>query len=255
MSSAVRDLIAAGPQAVVQAAGRAVGLEIRKNGPSARDDLRLARFLADQRIALVLDIGANRGQFATGLFAAGYAGRIVSFEALPIAHVALTAAAARNDRWAVAPAGALSDAAGEVEFNVNSADATSSLLKASAESLDTIPGIRPQSLVRVATRRLDDVAADYGVGTVPTFLKIDVQGGEALVLAGAQATLEQVAGLVIELSFTQLYAGQPLAFDVLNPLLAMGFVVHDIAPAYRDPATFRLHQADVVLFHPDRLRS
>ena len=156
MSSSLRDLFAAGPQAVVQAAGRAVGLEIRKNGPSARDDLRLAKFLADQRIALVLDIGANRGQFATGLFAAGYAGRIVSFEALPIAHAVLTAAAARNDRWAVAPAGALSDAAGEVEFNVNSADATSSLLKASVESLDTILGIRPQSTVRVATRRLDD---------------------------------------------------------------------------------------------------
>lgn len=248
MASSIKSLIAGGPQAMVQAAGRLIGLEIRRTGPSARDDLRLAYFLKTRGIELLFDVGANRGQFATHMFDAGFAGEIVSFEAMPHAHAILSKAAASSGRrWTVAPAGALSDSEGEVEFTVNSSDATSSLLEASADSLESIPGIRPQGKVKVPTRRLDDVAAGYGVGTRRSFIKIDVQGGEGLVLAGASETLKQVDGLQIELSLTELYAGQPLFQDVLAQLLPLGFDLYDISPAYRDPANYRLKQVDAVL--------
>jgi FkbM family methyltransferase len=240
-------------QAFVQALGRKIGLEIRRSGPSARDDLRLVHFLRQQRIDLLLDIGANRGQFAQAMFGCGYAGHIVSFEAMPGAHADLARAAAGHGRWTVAPQAALSDSAGEVEFFVNASDATSSLLPASAASQASIPGIRPHSMVRVPTVRLDDVAGGHGVDQARTMIKIDVQGGEAKVLAGATGTLTKVAGLVVELSLTELYEGQTLALDVLAPLVAQGFELVDIATAYRDPASFRLHQIDAVLFHRDRL--
>ncbi len=235
--------------AFVQSLGRKFGVEIRRNGPSSRDDLRLAKFLRDHCINLVFDIGANRGQFAKALFAHGYAGDVVSFEALPGAHAELAATAGSlPGRWRVAPAMALSDRAGSIDFHVNAADATSSLLPASAESLATIAGIQPQSVVQVPTQRLDDVAPAYLANAARLFLKIDVQGGEALVLAGGAETLARADGMLIELSLTELYAGQPLAFDVLGPLLAQGFELFDIAPAYRDPASFRLQQIDAVLF-------
>lgn len=254
MMNAWRALRAGNIPAAIQIAGRSIGLEIRRNGPSARDDLRLAHFLATHDVRLVLDIGANRGQFATQLLANGYRGRIVSFEAMPHAHRELTAAAARvGDRWQVAPAIALSDREGMVAFHVNDSDATSSLLAASSKAQNAIPGIRPRAIVDVSTRRLDDMFGGYAVEGQRSFLKIDVQGGEGLVLAGAQTTLGHVAGLMIELSLSELYDGQPLAFEVLAPLLAAGFVVFDIAPAYRDSDSHKLEQIDVVLFHPDRI--
>lgn len=238
---------------LIQSVGRALGVDIRRNGPSARDDLRLAHFLRQQQIALLYDIGANRGQFARAMFAAGYAGRIVSFEPMPSAHSDLVRAAAGHDRWTIAPQAALSDSAGDVEFFVNASDATSSLLPPSAASQAHIPGIRTQHVVRVPTVRLDDIRGNYGAGTPRTMLKVDVQGGEAKVLAGAGETLRWAAGLVVELSLTELYDGQVLALDVLAPLMAQGFELVDIGIAYRDPASYRLHQIDTVLFHKDRL--
>lgn len=252
MKSFLRSLISGNLAAAMQIVGRGIGLEIRRNGPSARDDLRLAQFIKRLEIDLLFDVGANRGQFAEQLFANGYGGRIVSFEAMPHAHRDLTSAAARmGDRWEVAPAVAVSDREGRVSFHVNDSDATSSLLAASSKALDTIPGIRSRATVEVPARRLDDMFADYAKDGMRTFLKIDVQGGEGHVLAGAQATLGRTAGMVIELSLTELYDGQPLAFDVLALLRAAGFAVYDISPAYRDPTSHKLEQIDVVLFHPD----
>jgi len=236
-----------------QRAMRRFGLEVRKNGPSARDDLRLALFLRQHRIDLVFDIGANRGQFARQLFANGYSGRIVSFEPLPAALTLLeNAARPFGERWVVAPRVALCDKTGTVEFNINQSDATSSLLTPSGAAVERIPGIRTQRAIKVPSQRLDEFI-DYIRPADRLFIKIDVQGGEGLVLAGAGCALDQAVGIVVELSLTSLYADQPIAFDILDDLRARGFEVYDIATAYRDPNDFRLHQIDVVMFHRDRL--
>ncbi len=240
----------------IQLAGRLFGFEIKRADAYARDDLRLTHLLAHHRVDLVFDVGANRGQFARSLFDTGYTGQIVSFEAVQAAHDNMTSRAAkRQNNWTIEPLGALGDRCGEVEFHVNAAETTSSLLAPSANSAASISELRPVSVHKVPVRRLDDVAQAYQIDSRRSFLKLDVQGGEALVLAGAQNSLTQVVGILIELSFIELYAGQPLAFDVLQPLLEMGFVVHDIYAAYRDPNTFQLAQADFVLFHKDRMNA
>jgi FkbM family methyltransferase len=238
---------------LIQSAGRLAGVDIRRNGPSSRDDLRLIHFMNKQRIDLLLDIGANRGQFAGSMFAGGYRGRIVSFEAMPDAHADLVRIASSRAGWTIAQRAALSDARGEVEFYINVSDATSSLLPASASSQEQIPGTKRQAVVLVPTLTLDEAAASYNIHSARTMLKIDVQGGEAKVLAGAVETLRRVAGLVIELSLTELYEGQALALEILAPLLADGFELIDIGIAYRDPRSYRLQQIDAVLFHRDRL--
>lgn len=240
--------------AALKFAGRGLGLDVRRNGPSSRDDLRLANFIKFYGVDVLFDIGANRGQFAEQLFANGYDGRVVSFEAMPHAHNELTLAATRRgDRWQVAPAIALSDRGGVVPFHINDSDATSSLLVASDEALKTIVGLGAKATVEVPTARLDDVFDEYAGKGRRSFLKIDVQGGEGRVLAGAQKALSKISGLVIELSLSEIYESQPMAFDVLAPLLAEGFAVYDITPAYRDPVRHKLEQIDVLLFHPDRI--
>lgn len=74
----------------------------------------------------------------------------------------------------------------------------------------------------VQTRRLDDVE---GLGDVD-FMKLDVQGGELMVLQGAERVLSDVSVIQVEVEFLELYENQPLFADVDRFLRGQGFVFH-----------------------------
>jgi FkbM family methyltransferase len=74
----------------------------------------------------------------------------------------------------------------------------------------------------VETRRLDDIAETAGLD----FLKLDVQGGEMLVLRGAAERLKSALVVHTEVEFVPLYKDQPLFADIDAELRAHGFLLH-----------------------------
>src|SRR6476659_2537452 len=58
-------------------------------------------YIANRNIDLVLDVGANVGQFATSLREKGYAGQIESFEPVSSVFQALADTARNDPRWNV----------------------------------------------------------------------------------------------------------------------------------------------------------
>ncbi len=76
--------------------------------------------------------------------------------------------------------------------------------------------------VPVQTRRLDDMAE------VPPFdlLKIDVQGGEMQVFAGAAEKLKTALAVITEVAFIPLYEGQPLLDAQMAALREAGMDFH-----------------------------
>ena len=84
--------------------------------------------LRHSHIDLVIDIGANEGQFAKELRAGGYSGRIVSFEPLSAAHRRLLQESNRDSAWHVHPRCALGDRLGEIELNISGNSVSSSIL-------------------------------------------------------------------------------------------------------------------------------
>jgi FkbM family methyltransferase len=78
----------------------------------------------------------------------------------------------------------------------------------------------------IETVRLDDVPATEGIDMI----KIDIQGGELMVLRNAIERLRTVSVIQTEVEFLPLYKGQPLFSEVELFLRSQGFIFHRFFP-------------------------
>jgi FkbM family methyltransferase len=225
----------------LKATARRAGVELLRFNPTNSLDAARPLILRDQRIDLAIDAGANEGQWARELRAGGYRGQIVSFEPLAAAHARLAAVTASDPAWTVHRL-ALGDREGEATLNVaGNEGASSSLLAMRDQHRRVAPHAAYVAEETIRIRRLD--AVDLPVGE-RLMLKLDVQGGERAVLDGAVETLPRVHAIECELSLVELYEGQALMGELVARLSASGFELWGLRPAFADPVTGRLLQAD-----------
>jgi len=192
-------------------------------------------------IELVLDVGANVGQFASELLDHGYGGRIVSVEPLPDAHAALVAATARHPRWQAHERVALGADERTVTIQVAGNSVSSSVLPMLDRHVQLAPGSRPVQALPVRQTTLDAAFAAEAA-RVPTLLKIDTQGYERQVLAGGPRCLATVPLVLLELSAVPLYEGQWLWMEAIDWLQQQGFELWFLHPDFSDKATGRVLQ-------------
>jgi FkbM family methyltransferase len=204
----------------------------------------LRSLLLQERVNLVIDVGANTGQFATDLRSSGYSGRIESFEPLARAHSELLRCASADPGWKVAERMAIGAAKGSVNINVAGNSVSSSVL----EMLPSHAAAEPQSTYvgteNVPVNRLDDVCLCSATDRI--LLKMDVQGYEKQVLDGAPMVLGKCRAVLTEMSLIPLYDGQVLAFELWSLLIAIGFEPWAFEPGFRHPHTGRMLQLDGV---------
>jgi FkbM family methyltransferase len=217
---------------------------VASNDHATQVALSLKRFAID----IVLDVGANQGQFARDLRQAGYRGRIVSFEPLPDAHAALSAHAQGDPKWVVHPRTAIGDYDGTIAINVAGNSVSSSVLPMlDAHSQAARNSVYVSSL-QVPIARLDTLSPGYIAQGDRVFMKIDTQGFEKQVLDGAPKTLRQAHGVHCEMSLIELYKGQQLWKDMLLRLEGDGFGLWSIQEGFTDERDGRSLQFDATLF-------
>jgi FkbM family methyltransferase len=204
----------------------------------------LAGVLASQSINLVLDAGANTGQFVADLRDCGYGGRVISFEPQSVAHEELRKKAAVDDAWQVADRMALGAEAGMLKMNISGNSFSSSLLQMLPAHSAAEPTSAYVAEEEVAVHRLDDYFSSALDDRV--LLKIDVQGYEGSVLDGAPKVLAAASAVIVEMSLVPLYEGQVLALDMWGRLVKAGFEPWTLEPGFRDPASGRMLQLDGV---------
>jgi FkbM family methyltransferase len=209
-------------------------------------EVQRRHILRAHRIDLVLDVGANTGQFAHDMRERiGYAGRIVSFEPLHEAFAVLQRDAAADPLWDAWNYG-LGDRAGFSDINVAGNSVSSSLL----EMLPAHASAAPESVYtgtqRIEIRTLDDVAASVIGSERNVYMKLDTQGFEKHVLDGAKATLPRIGMLQIEMSLVPLYAGGSLLPELDLHLAGLGYRILALEPGYADPRTGQLLQLDAI---------
>lgn len=167
--------------------------------------------------ATVIDVGANKGQFAVFAVHRWPYARLICFEPLPGPRATL----ARATRGLADIHGcALGSGAGEATMHVASREDSSSLLPLGARQ-KAIFGMQESGVLQVPVRRLD--ACLPGPLRRPVLLKIDVQGYELEVLKGANDLLAAIDVIFVEASCVELYEGQALDRDVLQLLTSKGF--------------------------------
>jgi FkbM family methyltransferase len=120
---------------------------------------RRVRLLDEYRVDLVIDVGANSGQYAAGLRAAGYHGRIVSFEPLCEPYRRLAASCAHDRAWACRRL-ALGSTRDTLRMNVSEDSRNSSVFTVGDRHLRAVPDSRTIAVERVEMHRLDAIWSD-----------------------------------------------------------------------------------------------
>ncbi len=232
-----------GMLAAVRRGVRRLGWDVARY-PGAMDPGQLrAVLLRHLGVDLVIDVGANVGQYGHHLRARGYAGRIVSFEPMAAAHAALSRAAGRDAGWEVVRS-AVGAEAGEVVLHVARNSISSSVLPMLDRHLATAPMSEYVAEEVVPVERLDVLAAHAVTTAEAPFLKVDTQGYEAAVLEGASGILDRFVGLELELSLQPLYGGQQLMDQTVAQLAERGFRLARLSPGLTDRRTGETLQVD-----------
>ena len=188
-------------------------------------------FLKDllQQLAVdcVLDVGANRGQFARELRGIGYDGPIVSFEPVQSEFTALARNFERDRKWR-----GFQIALGSKEDSLLMTIPELTVLSSLLELAGPERGCRRE---RVRVARLDEVLpslqAELGFSRV--FLKMDTQGYDLEVFKGSSGCMNFIQGIQSELSIMPLYKNMPHYLEALGAYEAAGFNLYNLSVVNR----------------------
>jgi FkbM family methyltransferase len=184
-------------------------------------------------LATVVDIGANRGQFALAARQWAPKARVISFEPL-LAPAEIFSRVFSEDNQVVLYQSAIGPESIKQKMHVSARDDSSSLLPISSIQTAIFPGTEEIGSTEVHVGPLEEFVTADDLPT-PAMLKLDVQGFELEALRGCESLLNYFEWVYCECSFVELYSGQKLAWEVIEWLFARDFCLMGMFnPAYDD---------------------
>ncbi len=200
---------------------KVIAKRIRELGNYEPDLERLARNII-RKGDYVIDAGSNIG-YHTGVFAqsVGENGKVFAIEALPmISTLVEKMRDSNNFHWVDVLNFAISDTTGEVDFLINAVNPGKSCI-ISSEEASKLQAIGSEYTIKVPMSTLDEL-----LGDLPklSFIKMDVEGAEALAIAGGLGIIKKFKPTLI-IEFTPEWLRNtgvdPVAF--LQQFLEMGY--------------------------------
>jgi len=229
-----------------------IGYDITKFDPLVNSIARRKKLFESYKINIVLDVGANTGQFAKQIRNdIGYKGKILSFEPVSRAYKFLEIESKKDPKWEV-----FHYALGEIDtkrkINISKNLQSSSFLNMLPVHLQAAPMsvYTRNELIKIKT--LDSIFENVCSNGSNVYLKIDTQGYEERVIKGAEKSLINIDTIQLEMSLIPLYEGESLFNKMYNILIKKGYSMVSIEPVFLDQNSGKLMQIDGI-FHRFKL--
>lgn len=226
----------------MMAAARSVlarkGIVLGKAPLPNRLDHALTRVLSAYEIDCVLDVGANRGQFAGFLRErCAWKGLIHSFEPVHSTFIELDLAMGDDPAWRGSEM-ALGSKSGTTRIHhFPDSPWLDSVLPPSEYGRRRLGGLDSRSDEEVVALERLDAVIDTSVPSSARaiLLKVDAQGSDLEVLRGAQGCLRRISAVLLELSAIAVYEGLPPLGTSIQEVMTLGFDPVGFFPVSRDP--------------------
>lgn len=220
----------------------------RKKHPSL--NTHTINLINHYKIDLVLDVGANNGQFGSLLRREGYKGEIHSFEPVSHSFDNLKKTSLNDAKWFVHKL-AMGAANGKEIINVSKASDMSSFLDSNDFGEEEFKKINVVHKETVEVETMDGFLARQiiDLDKKRTLLKMDTQGYDLKVLEGSLNSLDHIVGILSEISLIPIYSGMPHYLDALRKYEDYGFAITGLYPVTRESKSLSVIEMDCMLIN------
>jgi len=175
---------------------------------------------------VIVDVGANEGQFANTISQKFPKAQLYCFEPLPAAFQLLrTWAESTHENKIIAFNMALGDKDGTVEMFYHTEHSPSSSLLSTTSTTETLyPVTKQQESISVPLKTLDHALLEY-LDEIPEgiLIKMDVQGYEDRVIRGGRKVFAKARAVILEVCLDSLYEQQAKFSDIVRLMDEYGF--------------------------------
>lgn len=224
---------------------RRFGFEISRYNLQSSFHRQTSSALEISSPTLVVDIGANVGQFAQSILNLELP--ILSIEPLPSIYSTLKSNSDSCPYWHTCPYPlAIGSFDGYVDINESKNTFSSSILSINDIHTDINASSAYRNSYNVKQMKLDSYLKQSSFDLSRLALKIDVQGYELEVLKGASFALSSSKFVLLELSLVPLYINQPLWLELVEFMYENNFYLWGLSPGFSDPVSGQNLQFDAI---------
>jgi FkbM family methyltransferase len=193
----------------------------KKKSPSLKS--HLFNLIDQYLIDIVIDVGANHGQFGSLLRSIGYQGEILSFEPSKKSFEILSKVSSEDERWKIYPLG-LGDKKTTKKINIFASSDFNSLLQPSDMGKTTFKSkLKKLHKESINIETLNSILTPHALTGRHIFLKMDTQGYDLNVFKGASKHYSNIACLLTEISLQQIYQKMSDYHETLSFYESKGF--------------------------------
>jgi FkbM family methyltransferase len=196
-----------------------LGYEIKKKSQN---------FFLKNRIDLIIDVGAHKGEFSKDVLSENYDGKIISFEPQLKIYNILLNNSKKYKNWIIHERCGIGSRKEDLMINVMSETTCSSYLEPNIKLLSIDPSSKVIKKENTKIETLNYLFSNKYKLKKNTFLKIDTQGYDKFVLKGASSILKKILFVQLELSIDPLYVNETNYEDMIKYMRKEGFIIWKI---------------------------